>query len=460
MVPLPAAAATGVPKVAIRDGLSAALCGDAVFLGMPRQQGSWRRCCSGEIDVELADGLVFTAQGQTVVAVDVESGALVAEYGPTSSPLHSFALSHDGRHLALGAYETVEVVETASGRGASKWTPHRRGVQHLSFSPGDDLVISRSVGDLAVRSLKTWPRRTRRAVAPEDMHGGLVSFPDGRLLGASRADKLGVWDLRLRLEREIAIGMRFIWNVAINVDGSRAAVRGPEGEIAVYSLSDGLVTQTVSAHRGHGALAFLPSSSELVAGDDAALLVVGGQVDEPAADLFVPPDLRSIAGIEPPSALDWDALTVEQVESVASAGWFERVGQPVSDPRTGSIAAWDDWAGPEHETGEAFSARMLAVADPAARAVRGLRLHDLSDRLAAFSDRVQNRAKEQVPYDDERDVWYGPVVAVLEAGYVAWTVAAYAGLGWDVPRDLRVVWGWLENGHWPCALDEDRLVVF
>jgi hypothetical protein len=457
MVPLPAAAGTPVSAVSLGERWAAALCGDAVYVA--EDLVGWTRLCDGAVGVQVRGDSVFTGQERSVVAIDAGTGRRTGAWGPADAPLTGLGVSADGAHVALGEYRVATVWDVASGRRVARGRLHPRVVQDLDFAPDGRTLAARSFEDLAV-----W-RWSSRLARPRRTHGGLGSgsntafAPGGELLGGLAKDRLGVWSARARPQRELAAG-DYVRAVAIAPDGERVAARLSEGAVLVWSWPGGDRIAEHDADRMGRGVCFSPGGALLAAGDDAALMTWGEGVPEPAPERFVPGDVAAFGGTAPPSALDWDALTVDAVEQVARAApWMTRLGAPI-DGRAPQLGDWDEWPGPEDPACAELHHREGALRAAVDRAVRGLRRADVAARADTLGDLVSDRARTAVPYDPDGDPWHGPTMCVHEAGYVAGVLAGYAALGWPVPADLRALWSWYEAGHWPCAVRGGWLVVY
>jgi hypothetical protein len=453
MVPLPAAAGTPVNDLDVSGGTIAVLCGDSVFTGSLADPDSWTRLGGGHVGVALRGDHVFTARGQDVVVLDIATGRTVGRVGPTDAPLFGFGVSPDGRWVALGEYQTPSVWDVESGRRVARWRAHRRVIAQLVFSPDGRRLVTRSYEDIAIWSWRRPPRLGRRATAQG--HGAIAWLPDGRLVGGLGRDALATWSSRARLERTLETGGH-ARNVAL-ADG-RLAARLGERDVVVWSWPDGERVASGDVERMARGLAF--AGDVLVAGDDAALMTWGDGVPAPAPERFVPEIEPSIEGSAPPSALDWDRLSVEAVEGAARAiPWLRRLGEDAPYDAE-LIPDWDGWRGPEDRETARFDQRLLAFRVAVERAVRGLERPEVAERIKAVGELVHERSASAVPFDAEEDPWHAPTNATGASAYVAATLAGYAAFGWPVPADLRLIWSWYEAGHWPCAMAGRRLLVY
>ena len=132
--------------------------------------------------------------------------------------------------------------------------------------------------------------------------------------------------------------------------------------------------------------------------------------------------------------------------------WFAKVGQPISDPNVSRIRAWDEWAGPEEETGRivALSLQQQDWYDALleTHSERDTELESLLQRVARS---VMAAAADKVPYDPEADSWHAPTMAVWQAIWTAGLIASHLACDEPIPADLAQQWNWYARGHWPCG---------
>jgi hypothetical protein len=161
-----------------------------------------------------------------------------------------------------------------------------------------------------------------------------------------------VWSPRARLERTLPADA-YVQNVALAPDGARLAARLWEGEIEVWSWPGGERLASGKVERMARGLAFMPDGL-LVAGDDAALTTWGEGVPGPDPARFVPRFETEVEGTAPPSALDWDRLSLEAVEAaVPTIPWLRHLGA-ASTHDVELIDDSDGWHGPEDRETAAF----------------------------------------------------------------------------------------------------------
>ena len=135
--------------------------------------------------------------------------------------------------------------------------------------------------------------------------------------------------------------------------------------------------------------------------------------------------------------------------------WFSAVGRPGLAADQPCLSGWFEWLGPEDPAVEAMLAdgqRQLSQL----QAGHGACFDDWDGR--ALRIQVEHLARRAVPWDDDKDPWYPPMGAVLDASATAVLLAAYARARVPPPARLTTRWDWFSAGRWPAQLvDENAL---
>jgi WD40 repeat protein len=76
-------------------------------------------------------------------------GREISEFAPGGEPTPAFALSPDGRVLAMTEGETIRLIELATGQERQRFTGHEHGIHALAFSP-DGKALASGGGDTTV----------------------------------------------------------------------------------------------------------------------------------------------------------------------------------------------------------------------------------------------------------------------------------------------------------------------
>jgi eukaryotic-like serine/threonine-protein kinase len=175
------------------------------------------------IGVALRGDRLFTARGYEVAALELATGREVGRVGPTDAPLARFAVSPDGRWVALGEYRTPSVWDVETGKRVARWRAHSGVIPHLTFSPDGRRLVTRRREEIAIWRWRLPLRIARRAHGGHSYGSPLVFLPNGSLAGALGTDAVGVWSLRGRLGRSIAADAR-VRELGVSADGRRLVV--------------------------------------------------------------------------------------------------------------------------------------------------------------------------------------------------------------------------------------------
>ena len=138
-------------------------------------------------------------KADAVVVQDVESGDKQALPAPAHTGVNAFAVSGDGRWVALGGYDgSVEVRNVRTGVLHARWTALEHGVDYLAVD-GD---ASRVVGGQFDGTMHLWSMEEGelwRAVEPEFYVSDVGFSADGRYIWAegsrSGASTVRLWDI-------------------------------------------------------------------------------------------------------------------------------------------------------------------------------------------------------------------------------------------------------------------------
>ncbi len=147
------------------------------------------------------------------------------------------------------------------------------------------------------------------------------------------------------------------------------------------------------------------------------------------------------------------ARTVEEFPArLPAVFWFAHLGQPLPEDNVVRIWDWDEWAGPEEESGRIIALSLchqewhdsLLAAHPERRA-------ELGEIWSRVTEIVMGAATRGIPYAPEADAWHGPTMAVWQAVWTAGLVAWHLACDEAIPADLAQQWDWYARGHWPCG---------
>src|SRR6516165_7330374 len=159
-----------------------------------------------------------------------------------------------------------------------------------------------------------------------------------------------------------------------------------------------------------------------------------------------------------------NAKVDEFLQQLETVPWFTNLGKPI--PRhegAKQIRSWEEWPGPEDDAISEMSYHQQGLYDEIMENAREDRrlLESLWNKI---DEKVVAVARNAVPYDPNRDSYYGPNLAVWHAAWTAGLIGLYLRLGKPIPPELQVPWEWFVRGHWPFSLQtespKETLVIF
>lgn len=107
------------------------------------------------------DRIAFsTLLGRAVRMWSFKAAAQIGEYRGRSNIIRDFALSADGRYLALTHRATIQIIEVASGQEVGALMGHTGNVVMVEFSPNGDRIVTRG----ADRTLRLWDAGSKQEI--------------------------------------------------------------------------------------------------------------------------------------------------------------------------------------------------------------------------------------------------------------------------------------------------------
>jgi WD40 repeat protein len=209
-----------------------------------------------------------------------EAADLVVELGtlpPGVHPIAAVDLTADGRLLAAGRANGVQLFDAETGREIIALGGHQDIIQSLRFSPDGKRLAAGSYRIVTVwdvpASGDAWG--SPRVLTPHAGRVLAIDFsPDGRLLAAgagdpSRSGEVKVWDLtdgtpKLELP---TIHSDTVFALRFSPDGTRLATASADKFVKVVNLADGKEVRSLEGHTSHVmALDWKADGKELVSG--------------------------------------------------------------------------------------------------------------------------------------------------------------------------------------------------
>jgi len=135
------------------------------------------------------------------------------------------------------------------------------------------------------------------------------------------------------------------------------------------------------------------------------------------------------------------------IETLGEIPWFVNLG---NSSAAHSIDSWEEWPGPEDFNVEALHLQQQAwfdsFCDKGGKLPGGLQV--VWDET---NDTVLAEARNAVPFQDDKDPWHAPNMAVGQAAFTAGLVALFIAADRPQPYPLQQQWHLLTLGHWPCG---------
>jgi hypothetical protein len=150
-----------------------------------------------------------------------------------------------------------------------------------------------------------------------------------------------------------------------------------------------------------------------------------------------------------------NARVDEFLDQLETIPWFAKLGKPIPDNQgVKRIYSWKEWPGPEDMEVSEIALRQQALYDEIMEKGQENR-QSLEALWNKIEETVFSVAKDAVPYDQNKDAWYGPTAAVWHAGWTAALIGLCLQSDRPIPSELQEQWYWFLRGHWPCSWHGD-----
>jgi hypothetical protein len=212
------------------------------------EQGHLRRFGSGVArGLELIDerhALVISGSGARLI--DLDDGRSIWEI---DTPTRSFALSRQGRLLALAGVRQITIWNLAEQRIQNICRGHDGPIEALAFAPDERLLISAG----ADRTIKLWRSGTEQLVqvapiasipAHSDQIQALAFAPDGRYFASGSADRtIRIWRMLDRgLMQTLSGSGGGIEALSFHPDGTHLASGSRDRQARLWEIRNGVAS--------------------------------------------------------------------------------------------------------------------------------------------------------------------------------------------------------------------------
>jgi len=282
---------------------------------------------------------------------------------PVVSPVSSVRFAPDGKLLAVGSYQKVQLIDPVNegdlpGNAATARAPaehviatlagHADYVRSLAFSPDGKLLAAAGGPCQQNGEIKIWDVASRTLARTLKGHKDCIYSaawsPDGKLLASGSYDKsVKLWDAATGTEvKTLQDHIDAVFAVAFSPDGKRLASASQDRTVKIWDVATGQRLYTLSdASDGLTGLSYSPSGDELAAagydktiyvwrlGDNDGHLVQSLIADEDSILALVwSPDGKTIITSSADGSIRFrDAATLNPVRVIDhQSDWVEALG--------------------------------------------------------------------------------------------------------------------------------------
>jgi uncharacterized protein with WD repeat len=202
------------------------------------------------------------------------------------SPVASVRFSPDGRVLAVGGYQEVLLIDSASGKPLASLTGHADYVRSIAFSPDGKMLAAAGGSPQRSGEIKVWDVNSRQLlktmVGHKDCIYSVAWSPNGKLLASGSYDKMvKLWDVASGQEtKNLQDHIDAVFAVAFSPDGKNLASASQDRSVKIWDIASGIRLYTLGdATDGLTSIAYSPSGKQIAAaGYDKTIYV--WQIDD------------------------------------------------------------------------------------------------------------------------------------------------------------------------------------
>ncbi len=239
--------------------------------GMPL---SGKTLADGEI--ELIRRYIDSGAPQPTGTAVAKARNTIPEIAPSKkvhAAISSLAWSPDGKLVALGAFQEVRLIDSATSQTVATLTGHAEQVRAVAFSPDGALIAAAGGLPGQKGEIKLWNAASRTLLQTISGHRdciyAAVFSPDGKTLATASYDKLiELWDTTTGKElRTLKDHIDAIYALVFSPDGTRLISASADRSIKVWNPTTGERLYTMSEPiDGLNALAISPKGDLVAAG--------------------------------------------------------------------------------------------------------------------------------------------------------------------------------------------------
>jgi dipeptidyl aminopeptidase/acylaminoacyl peptidase len=197
------------------------------------------------------------------------------------SPVASLKFSPDGKLIAVGGYQVVRLIDSATGKPLALLSGHADYVRSLAFSPDGKMLAAAGGPPQRGGEIKIWDVQSKQLIKTlrghKDCIYSVAWSPDGKLLASGSYDKMvKLWDAATGQEvKNLQDHIDAVFAVAFSPDGKHLASGSQDRSVKIWDIASGQRLYTLGdATDGLTSIAYSPSGKQIAAaGYDKSIYV-------------------------------------------------------------------------------------------------------------------------------------------------------------------------------------------
>jgi WD40 repeat protein len=193
----------------------------------------------------IHSGAKGPATGEGTIAPSEPNIPNIKPQVPVTSPITSLAYSPDGRILAIGGYQKVELKATDTGKVLATLAGHADYVRSLAFSPDGKWLAAAGGMPQRQGEIKIWDVANHQLlhtlIGHTDCIYSVAVSPDGKLLASGSYDKsIILWDATTGKNlKTLRDHIDAVFAVAFSPDGKWLASGSQDRTVKIWSVATG-----------------------------------------------------------------------------------------------------------------------------------------------------------------------------------------------------------------------------